>query len=72
MLIRFYNLAVNPELVQELREEIQTVLGNHNNEFSPVAMQNMKKLDSVIKESMRLHPLGMCTYPLPTRYVPFR
>lgn len=58
--LRFYNLAVHPELVSELREEARTVLAQHNNQFTSAAMQNLKKLDSVLKESMRVDPASFC------------
>ena len=45
-----------PEIVPELREEIRTVLAEQNNTFCSLALQNMKKLDSFLKETLRFHP----------------
>lgn len=45
-----------PEIVPELREEVRSVLAEHNNTFTSTAMQNMKKLDSFLKETLRFHP----------------
>jgi cytochrome P450 len=54
----FYNLAAYPHLIPMLREEILTVLSEHSNEMSAPALQAMKKLDSVLKETLRFHPPG--------------
>lgn len=58
----FYNIAAHPELVPELRQEIQTVLGEHGNRFTSPALQKMKKLDSFLKETLRLHPNAMVSF----------
>lgn len=52
-----YCLAVMPDLVLELREEIRTVLKEYG-DFTAAALQKMKKLDSFLREVMRVHPLG--------------
>lgn len=57
---RFYDLAAHPELVPGLREEIETVLAAHGNQFTSPAMQKMRKLDSCLKETLRMHPAGQC------------
>jgi hypothetical protein len=65
---RFYNLAAHPELVTELREEIRTVLAEHDNQFTSLAMQSMKKLDSFLKETLRVHPPAFGkSHPLPPK-----
>lgn len=46
-----------PELVPELRDEIRTVLAENSGVFTSLAMQNMKKLDSFLKETLRSHPV---------------
>lgn len=51
-----YQLAIRPELVLELREEIRRVVATFNGELSPVALYEMKILDSVMKEAQRLNP----------------
>ncbi len=48
-----------PEIVPELREEIRSVLAEHDNTFTSAAMQNMKKLDSFLKETLRVHPASV-------------
>lgn len=58
----FYNLAAYPQYIPELREEIRTVLAEHNGVFTSAALQAMKKVDSFIKETMRLHPAGAASF----------
>jgi cytochrome P450 len=45
-----------PDVVAILREEIQTVLAEYDGKFTSQALQNMKKLDSFLKETLRVHP----------------
>lgn len=47
-----------PEIVPELREEIRVVLAEHDGEFTSLALQNLKKLDSFMRETMRYNPMG--------------
>ncbi|KAK0610797.1 cytochrome P450 [Immersiella caudata] len=54
----FYNLAAYPHLIPILRDEIVSVLSEHNGEMSAPALQAMKKLDSFLKETLRFHPPG--------------
>ena len=42
-----------PDRIQELREEIESVIATDG--WTKVAMSKMLKLDSVMKESMRIH-----------------
>ncbi|KAK3290825.1 cytochrome P450 [Chaetomium fimeti] len=58
----FYNLAAYPQYIPELRDEIRTVLAEHNGVFTSSAMQAMKKLDSFLKETMRLDPAGTVSF----------
>ncbi|KAK4184221.1 putative cytochrome P450 E-class, group IV [Podospora australis] len=53
----FYNLAAYPQYLPILREEICNVLAEHKT-YTSVALQSMKRLDSFIKETMRLDPAG--------------
>lgn len=48
-----YCLAVTPEYVGPLREEIRSVMAEHNGELSTRALQQMTKLDSYMKEVIR-------------------
>jgi hypothetical protein len=47
-----------PESVPIFRDEIQSALAEINGVFTSGAIQNMKKLDSFLKETMRYYPLG--------------
>ncbi|KAK4032898.1 hypothetical protein C8A01DRAFT_40658 [Parachaetomium inaequale] len=58
----FYNLAAYPQYIPELRDEIRTVLAEHNGVFTSSALQAMKKVDSFLKETMRLHPAGAASF----------
>jgi hypothetical protein len=53
-----YDLAIHPEYVKELREEIRTVVAEHG--WSRNALQKMHKVDSFLKESFRLHNAAAC------------
>ncbi|KAK4235824.1 hypothetical protein C8A03DRAFT_36300 [Achaetomium macrosporum] len=57
-----YNLAAYPQYMPELREEVRTVLAEHNGVFTSAALQAMKKVDSFLKETMRLHPAGAASF----------
>ncbi|KAI1845355.1 hypothetical protein JX266_008450 [Neoarthrinium moseri] len=61
-----YDLAVRPELVQELRDEIRTVLAANNDIFTTRALFQMKLLDSTMKESQRINPGNLVRF---VRYV---
>lgn len=50
-----YDLAGDPEMVQRLREEAKQVIGESG--WSKTSLYNLKLLDSVIKESMRIKPI---------------
>lgn len=55
----FYSLASTPEYVNPLREEIRSVLAEHDGEITTKALQQMEKLDSYMKEVNRFFPIGM-------------
>ncbi|KAL5284126.1 hypothetical protein ACFFRR_006416 [Megaselia abdita] len=50
-----HELAVNQDIQDKLRAEIQEVLQNHNGEFTYDCMVEMKYLDQVIDETLRKH-----------------
>ncbi|CAG8408501.1 unnamed protein product [Penicillium salamii] len=50
------SLAVSPEDVEPLREEIRTVLADHEGILSSRALQKLEKLDSYMKETTRFYP----------------
>ncbi|GBM30862.1 Cytochrome P450 3A8 [Araneus ventricosus] len=51
-----YLLALHPEIQTKLYEELRQVLQNSKGELTYEALQEMKYLDNVISESMRLYP----------------
>jgi cytochrome P450 len=53
-------LATYPEYVQPLREEIESVIQEHG--WRKASVAKMTKLDSFVKETMRLSPIAACTY----------
>lgn len=53
-----YDLAAHPEIIPELRDEAATALAEAGGIFTSPALQSMKKIDSVMKESMRINPAG--------------
>lgn len=57
----FYTLAAMPEIVPEIRDEIRAVLQEHGT-FSTPALQKMEKLDSFLREVMRVYPLSWSTF----------
>ncbi|KAK7743876.1 hypothetical protein SLS53_003897 [Cytospora paraplurivora] len=57
----FYSVAATPEIIPELREEIRSVLREYGT-FTTQALQKMKKLDSFLRETMRLYPLGLTSF----------
>ncbi|WQF89984.1 Putative cytochrome P450 [Colletotrichum destructivum] len=50
------DLCQNPEMFEPLRNEIRSVLGDGG--WKPTTLFNMKLLDSVLKESLRLKPVA--------------
>ncbi len=59
-----YDLCANPEFFMLLREEIKQQLDSDGN-FNVTALNDMRKLDSLMKESQRLNPLNLSMPPLP-------
>ncbi|RMJ08867.1 hypothetical protein CDV36_011516 [Fusarium kuroshium] len=58
----FYDLAAMPEVQKELRVEIREALSQTSGVFTSQALQNMKKMDSFLKEVLRLHPATMASF----------
>ncbi|KAF8965810.1 cytochrome P450 [Flammula alnicola] len=52
----FYNLVAYPEYIQALREEVEEVANEEG--WTKAGLDKMHKVDSFIKESQRLHPVG--------------
>ncbi|KAL2760205.1 hypothetical protein ACRALDRAFT_2038897 [Sodiomyces alcalophilus JCM 7366] len=57
-----YTLAAMPELLPVLREDIQQALAASGGEFTSLAMQNMKKLDSFLREILRYYPVSATSF----------
>ena len=51
------DLCRNPEIIGELRQEITKALRDGG--WKKTSLYNMKLLDSVIKESLRVKPTGI-------------
>lgn len=51
-----YDLAIRPEVVDDLRAEIKTALGDNGGAMTTQALYDMKLVDSVMRESQRLNP----------------
>ncbi|KAL4251285.1 cytochrome P450 family protein [Abortiporus biennis] len=51
-----YHLAANPEYIQPLRDEVESVIGKQG--WSKTAMTNLRKIDSFMKESMRMNGIN--------------
>lgn len=58
----FYDLASRPDCIEPLREEIKQVLQDFKGVLNNSALQRLKKMDSFMKESLRLHPLTFATF----------
>jgi cytochrome P450 len=56
-----YTLSSMPELGPMLREDVQQALDDAGGEMTSLALQNMKKLDSFLKESVRVYPFAPST-----------
>jgi hypothetical protein len=61
----FYTLAAKRDLIPVLQEDIEQALAESDGVFTNLAMQNMKKLDSFMKETLRFYPLGAGKFVLP-------
>lgn len=54
-----YTLAVTPEFIEPLRAEIREVLADNDGIITSRALQQMAKLDSYMKECIRVYPPGV-------------
>ena len=56
MTFAMYELARQPEIQERLREEINIVLAKHGGKVTYDAIQEMKYMDTVINETLRMYP----------------
>ncbi|KAL1838915.1 hypothetical protein VTK73DRAFT_4199 [Phialemonium thermophilum] len=61
-----YDLVAHPDVVEDLRAEVRSVLRETGGVVTTHALFQMKLLDSVMRESQRMNPLSMARF---TRYV---
>ncbi|KIJ05676.1 hypothetical protein PAXINDRAFT_21085 [Paxillus involutus ATCC 200175] len=54
-----YNLAVHPQYIEPLREEVESIVGKDG--WSKGALVKMRKVDSFLKESQRTDGIGAVT-----------
>ncbi|KAH8835010.1 cytochrome P450 [Flagelloscypha sp. PMI_526] len=54
-----FDLSSNPQYIAPLREEVAAITREHG--WSKASLQKMRKLDSVVKEALRLWALGPIT-----------
>jgi cytochrome P450 len=57
LLETMFNIALHPELLKPLREELVTVLNAEG--LRKTSLYNLKLMDSFIKETQRLRPVGL-------------
>ena len=55
--VTMLDIARNPDIIEPLRAEVRSVLKNGG--WKKTALNDMRLLDSVIKESLRLKPIGI-------------
>lgn len=58
----FYDIVALPGFGEELREEAKRALAEHDGVFTSGALQSMKKMDSFLKETLRLYPASMASF----------
>lgn len=57
--VLLHMLVENPEVQQRLQQEIDETLESNNGQLSYEVIQEMKYLDAVINEILRLHPIAV-------------
>ncbi|PVH96446.1 putative cytochrome P450 [Periconia macrospinosa] len=58
-----FDLLARPEYIGPIRDEISEVLSHENDNYlTKSSMTKLRKLDSFMKESQRIHPLGLLTF----------
>jgi hypothetical protein len=54
-----------PDVMKALRDEVTSILSEHDGEFTAKALYEMKLMDSFMKESIRMNPISIGTHTLP-------
>ncbi|CAK9816950.1 Cytochrome P450 9e2 [Anthophora quadrimaculata] len=62
-----YEIGVNEKVQRKLQDEIDDVLANCNGEVTYEALTNMKYLDGIVNEALRMYPIAMFTDRLCTK-----
>lgn len=57
-----YDIAAHPDLIAPLREEIESTLDRHKG-ITKAALAEMKLLDSVLRETLRMNPVSISEFP---------
>ncbi|KAF2017328.1 cytochrome P450 monooxygenase-like protein [Aaosphaeria arxii CBS 175.79] len=57
-----YTLAVKPEYIEPMRDEIRQAMADNDGIITSRALQKMEKLDSFMKETMRFYPAGFTSF----------
>ncbi|RYN54751.1 hypothetical protein AA0118_g9129 [Alternaria tenuissima] len=57
-----YTLAVTPEYIEPMREEIRNAMADNGGIITSRALQQMEKLDSYMKEVTRFYPPGVTSF----------
>lgn len=64
-----YDLAERPDCVEDIRNEIEAVQAECGTTWTKQSLAKLEKLDSFMKESQRLHPIGLgsfyASFPIP-------
>ncbi|KAH0821408.1 hypothetical protein GEV33_001383 [Tenebrio molitor] len=56
MTFALYEIATNPDLQEKLRNEINSVLANHDGKLTYAAMMEMSYMENVLYETLRKYP----------------
>ncbi|CBX93028.1 hypothetical protein IAQ61_008757 [Plenodomus lingam] len=57
-----FTLAVTPEYMEPLREEIRNAMADNDGKITTRTLQQLVKLDSYMKEVSRFHPAGVTSF----------
>ena len=57
-----FNMCAYPEYIPELRQEVIDILREDKGKWNKHSLNKMKKMDSFLKETQRLHPPSLCKF----------